>query len=81
MKRTAALVAVLALLGVTVWLVWPSTPDVRGQALRVPVVDGPADDQRVDLDQLVRDPLAPQASLRSARVPASGPFQHGTMGA
>ncbi|MDA0634950.1 CocE/NonD family hydrolase [Nonomuraea sp. MCN248] len=50
MKRTAALVAVLAVLGVTLWLVWPSTPEVRGQAQRIPVVDGPADDQRVDLD-------------------------------
>ncbi|MFC6682046.1 alpha/beta hydrolase [Nonomuraea ferruginea] len=50
MKRTAALVAVLALLGVTVWLVWPSVPEVRGQAQRITVVDGPSDDQRVELD-------------------------------
>ncbi|MFG1942724.1 CocE/NonD family hydrolase [Nonomuraea sp. NPDC048826] len=50
MKRTAALVAVLALLGVTAWLVWPSDPEIRGQALFVHVMDGPSDDQRVDLD-------------------------------
>jgi len=50
MKRTAALVAVLALLGVTGWLVWPSEPEVRGQAQHITVYDGPADDQRVDLD-------------------------------
>ncbi|NRQ36766.1 CocE/NonD family hydrolase [Nonomuraea sp. NN258] len=50
MRRVAALVAVLALIGVATWLVWPSAPDVRGQDLRIPVVDGPADDQRVELD-------------------------------
>ncbi|WP_336213345.1 CocE/NonD family hydrolase [Nonomuraea sp. LPB2021202275-12-8] len=50
MKRTAALVAVLALVGVTAWLVWPSAPAVRGQDQRITVVDGPADDQRVEID-------------------------------
>ncbi|MER6946187.1 CocE/NonD family hydrolase [Nonomuraea sp. NPDC000554] len=50
MKRVAALVAVLALLGVATWLVWPSAPQVRGQDQTITVVDGPADDQRVDLD-------------------------------
>ncbi|MEU4574712.1 alpha/beta fold hydrolase [Nonomuraea sp. NPDC023979] len=50
MKRTAALVAVLALLGVTTWLVWPSAPDARGQDQMITVVDGPADDQRVQID-------------------------------
>lgn len=50
MKRVAALVAVLALIGVGVWLVWPSGGDVRGQEQRIGVVDGPADDQAVMLD-------------------------------
>ncbi|SPL91386.1 Methionine ABC transporter ATP-binding protein [[Actinomadura] parvosata subsp. kistnae] len=46
----AALVAALALIGVTAWLVWPSAPEVRGQDQRITVVDGPDDDQRVELD-------------------------------
>ncbi|MEV0380840.1 CocE/NonD family hydrolase [Nonomuraea sp. NPDC050643] len=50
MKRVAALVVALALIGVTTWLVWPSDPEVRGQDQRINVVDGPADDQRVELD-------------------------------
>ncbi|MEU8244983.1 alpha/beta fold hydrolase [Nonomuraea sp. NPDC048916] len=50
MKRVAALVAVLALVGVAVWVVWPSAPEVRGQEQRIAVVDGPADDQRVEID-------------------------------
>ncbi|MEV0229597.1 CocE/NonD family hydrolase [Nonomuraea sp. NPDC050786] len=50
MKRVAALVAALALIGVTAWLVWPSAPAVRAQDQRITVVDGPADDQRVELD-------------------------------
>ncbi|GGO71022.1 alpha/beta fold hydrolase [Nonomuraea cavernae] len=50
MKRVAALVAVLALVGVAVWGIWPSAPEVRGQEQRISVVDGPADDQRVELD-------------------------------
>ncbi|GAA3657066.1 CocE/NonD family hydrolase [Nonomuraea antimicrobica] len=50
MKRVAALVAALALIGVATWLVWPSTPEVRGQDQKITVVDGPADDQRVELD-------------------------------
>ncbi|MFI6322065.1 CocE/NonD family hydrolase [Nonomuraea sp. NPDC050556] len=50
MKRVAALVAVLALIGVGGWLVWPSGGDVRGQEQRIGVVDGPADDQAVMLD-------------------------------
>ncbi|WP_113701467.1 alpha/beta fold hydrolase [Nonomuraea lactucae] len=49
MKRVAALVAVLALAGVT-WLAWPSAPEARGQDQRITVVDGPAGDQRVELD-------------------------------
>ncbi|MFI7615021.1 alpha/beta fold hydrolase [Nonomuraea terrae] len=50
MKRVAALVVALALIGVTTWLVWPSAPGVRGQDQKITVVDGPADDQRVELD-------------------------------
>ncbi|MGP3917183.1 alpha/beta fold hydrolase [Nonomuraea sp. 10N515B] len=50
MKRVAALVAALALIGVTTWLVWPSAPEVRAQDQKITVVDGPADDQRVELD-------------------------------
>ncbi|NUR83414.1 MAG: alpha/beta fold hydrolase, partial [Nonomuraea sp.] len=50
MKRVAALVAVLAVLGVTTWLVWPSAAEVRGQDQRITVLDGPAGDQRVELD-------------------------------
>ncbi|SEG38826.1 ABC-2 type transport system ATP-binding protein [Nonomuraea solani] len=50
MKRVAALVVALALIGVTTWLVWPSDPGVRGQDQKITVVDGPDDDQRVELD-------------------------------
>ncbi|MGI5288428.1 alpha/beta fold hydrolase [Nonomuraea polychroma] len=50
MKRVAALVAALALIGVTTWLVWPSDPEVRAQDQKITVVDGPADDQRIELD-------------------------------
>ncbi|KAB8192409.1 alpha/beta fold hydrolase [Nonomuraea phyllanthi] len=46
----AALAAALALIGVTAWLVWPSAPEVRGQDQTITVVDGPDDDQRVELD-------------------------------
>ncbi|QYC43703.1 Daunorubicin/doxorubicin resistance ATP-binding protein DrrA [Nonomuraea coxensis DSM 45129] len=50
MKRVAALVAALALIGVTTWLVWPSAPQARGQDQAISVVDGPDDDQQVHLD-------------------------------
>lgn len=50
MRRVAALVAALALVGAVAWLVWPSGPEVRGQDQRISVVDGPADDQRIDID-------------------------------
>ncbi|MEQ4719689.1 CocE/NonD family hydrolase [Nonomuraea sp. B19D2] len=50
MKRVAALVAALVLIGVTTWLVWPSAPEVRGQDQTITVVDGPAGDQRVEID-------------------------------
>ncbi|NUR91755.1 MAG: alpha/beta fold hydrolase, partial [Nonomuraea sp.] len=50
MKRVAALVAVLAVLGVVAWLVWPSGDSSRGQEQRIAVVDGPQDDQRIELD-------------------------------
>ncbi|TDC09110.1 alpha/beta fold hydrolase [Nonomuraea longispora] len=50
MKRVAASAAALALIAVTTWLVWPSGAEVRGQDQTITVVDGPADDQRVQLD-------------------------------
>ncbi|MGP3929777.1 CocE/NonD family hydrolase [Nonomuraea sp. KM88] len=50
MKRVAASAAALALLTVTTWLVWPSGAEVRGQDQTITVVDGPAGDQRVELD-------------------------------
>ncbi|SDG35349.1 ABC-2 type transport system ATP-binding protein [Sinosporangium album] len=42
--------AAVALAGVGVWIAWPSAPEVRGQAHTIAVVDGPKDDQRVDID-------------------------------
>ncbi|WP_431896251.1 alpha/beta fold hydrolase [Nonomuraea sp. bgisy101] len=50
MKRAAALVAALAVLATVVWLVWPSAPEISGQEQRIAVVDGPGNDQRVELD-------------------------------
>ncbi|WP_343947744.1 S15 peptidase family protein, partial [Nonomuraea longicatena] len=50
MRRVAALVAALTLLGAVVWLVWPASPEVRGVDGRIDVVDGPGDDQKVTLD-------------------------------
>ncbi|MEU7892353.1 CocE/NonD family hydrolase [Nonomuraea sp. NPDC049152] len=50
MKRAAALVAALAVLATVVWLVWPSDAEISGQEQRIAVVDGPGDDQRVELD-------------------------------
>src|SRR5690606_14746578 len=51
-RRTpAAVVAlVLAVTGSLSWALWPSSPPARGQDITIPVVDGPADDQRVTLD-------------------------------
>ncbi|MFG1707915.1 CocE/NonD family hydrolase [Nonomuraea sp. M3C6] len=50
MKRVAALVVALALIGVATWLIWPSASQVRGQDQKITVVDGPSGDQRVELD-------------------------------
>ncbi|WP_157246159.1 CocE/NonD family hydrolase [Nonomuraea typhae] len=50
MRRVAALVAVLVLAGVIAWLAWPQGPEARGRESRITVTDGPADDQRVELD-------------------------------
>ncbi|WP_180903695.1 alpha/beta fold hydrolase [Nonomuraea indica] len=50
MKRVAAIVAVLALVAVAGWFVWPSAPEVRGQEQTIAVVDGPSGDQRVEID-------------------------------
>ncbi|WP_424530318.1 alpha/beta fold hydrolase [Sphaerisporangium viridialbum] len=50
-RRPAALiVATLLVLGAAVWALWPSPPPVKGFDQRIPVVDGPRDDQRVTLD-------------------------------
>ncbi len=46
----ALTVAVLLAVGAAVWALWPSPPPMRGLDLRIPVVDGPAGDQRVTLD-------------------------------
>jgi ABC-2 type transport system ATP-binding protein len=50
-RRPAALIiAALLVLGAGVWALWPSPPPVRGLGQRIPVVDGPRDDQHVTLD-------------------------------
>ncbi len=50
-RALAAVVAlVLAVAGALTWALWPSPPPARGQDIAIPVVDGPADDQRVTLD-------------------------------
>ncbi|GAA3796704.1 alpha/beta fold hydrolase [Sphaerisporangium flaviroseum] len=50
-KRPVALiVATVLVLGAAVWMLWPSPAPVRGLDQRIPVVDGPGDDQRVTLD-------------------------------
>ncbi|MEV2267328.1 CocE/NonD family hydrolase [Nonomuraea africana] len=50
MKRAAALVAALAVFAAVVWLVWPSAPEITGREQRIAVLDGPENDQRVELD-------------------------------
>ncbi|MEV4165701.1 CocE/NonD family hydrolase [Nonomuraea dietziae] len=65
MKRAAALVAALAVLAAVVWLVWPSTPEVRGQEQRIAVIDGPENDQRVELDTTY---FAPEGGGRAPAV-------------
>ncbi|MBG0830726.1 alpha/beta fold hydrolase [Planomonospora sp. ID67723] len=42
--------AVVLVVAVTTWVVWPSEPRIRVQDQAITVVDGPADDQRVTLD-------------------------------
>nr|WP_308201529.1 alpha/beta fold hydrolase [Sphaerisporangium perillae] len=46
----ALIVVALLALGAVVWAAWPSPPPVRAIDQMIPVVDGPADDQRVTLD-------------------------------
>ncbi|MFC0862677.1 alpha/beta fold hydrolase [Sphaerimonospora cavernae] len=46
----AAVALVLLGAGVLAWVLWPSPPPVRGQDVAIPVMDGPAGDQRVTLD-------------------------------
>ncbi|MGI5155968.1 CocE/NonD family hydrolase [Microbispora sp. CA-102843] len=59
-RRALAIVVTLVILmaaGVT-WALWPSGPVVKGRDLVIPVVDGPADDQRVDLDATFYPPAS-----------------------
>ncbi len=58
------LVVALVVLGVSVWLLWPSAPGVRRAEQRITVVDGPKDDQRVEIDTTF---FAPEGG---GRVPA-----------
>ncbi|MEV4459808.1 alpha/beta fold hydrolase, partial [Microbispora sp. NPDC049633] len=59
-RRALAIVVSLVILmaaGVT-WALWPSDPVVKGRDLVIPVMDGPADDQRVDLDATFYPPAS-----------------------
>ncbi|MEN3534261.1 alpha/beta fold hydrolase [Microbispora sp. ZYX-F-249] len=59
-RRALVIVVSLVILmaaGVT-WALWPSDPVVKGRDLVIPVVDGPADDQRVDLDATFYPPAS-----------------------
>ncbi|MEU6413055.1 CocE/NonD family hydrolase [Microbispora sp. NPDC046933] len=59
-RRALAIMVTLVILmagGVT-WALWPSDPVVKGRDLVIPVVDGPADDQRVDLDATFYPPAS-----------------------
>ncbi|GAA0363433.1 alpha/beta fold hydrolase [Microbispora corallina] len=51
-RRALATVATLLVLvvGGLIWALWPGDEPVRGRDLTIPVLDGPADDQRVTLD-------------------------------
>ncbi|GLW96513.1 alpha/beta fold hydrolase [Microtetraspora sp. NBRC 16547] len=58
-RALAALVALaLVVVGGLAWLLWPSEPRVHGQDVAIPVVDGPADDQRVTLDATFYPPAS-----------------------
>ncbi|MEV7808072.1 CocE/NonD family hydrolase [Microbispora sp. NPDC088329] len=59
-RRALAIVVTLVILtaaGVT-WALWPSGTTVQGRDLVIPVVDGPADDQHVDLDATFYPPAS-----------------------
>ncbi|MEU8172441.1 alpha/beta fold hydrolase [Microbispora hainanensis] len=59
-RRALAIVITLVILmagGVT-WALWPSDPVVKGRDLVISVMDGPADDQRVDLDATFYPPAS-----------------------
>ncbi|MBX6384191.1 MAG: alpha/beta fold hydrolase [Microbispora sp.] len=59
-RRALAIVVTLVILvaaGVT-WALWPSGPVVKGRDLVISVLDGPADDQRVDLDATFYPPAS-----------------------
>ncbi|WP_061291785.1 alpha/beta fold hydrolase [Herbidospora cretacea] len=49
-RGLAVLAAVLVAVAAIVWLVWPSDGPPQGEDVVIPVVDGPADDQKVLID-------------------------------
>ncbi|KAB8184800.1 CocE/NonD family hydrolase [Microbispora catharanthi] len=59
-RRALAIVVTLVILmaGGVAWALWPSGPVVKGRGLVIPVVDGPADDQHVDLDATFYPPAS-----------------------
>ncbi|WP_214410696.1 alpha/beta fold hydrolase [Sphaerisporangium fuscum] len=46
----ALIVTALLVAGAAAWVLWPSSPHVKALDLKIPVVDGPRDDQHVTLD-------------------------------
>ncbi|MBB2743536.1 UNVERIFIED_ORG: ABC-2 type transport system ATP-binding protein [Microbispora rosea subsp. rosea] len=59
-RRALAIVVTLVILmaGGVAWALWPSGPVVKGRDLVIPVVDGPAGDQHVDLDATFYPPAS-----------------------
>ncbi|MEV5739090.1 CocE/NonD family hydrolase [Microbispora rosea] len=59
-RRALAIVVTLVILvaGCVTWALWPSGSVVKGRDLVIPVVDGPADDQHVDLDATFYPPAS-----------------------
>src|SRR5690348_13204335 len=59
-RRALAIVVTLVILmaGGVAWALWPSGTVVKGRDLVIPVVDGPAGDQHVDLDATFYPPAS-----------------------
>ncbi|GGO27014.1 ABC transporter ATP-binding protein [Microbispora rosea subsp. aerata] len=59
-RRALTIVVTLVILmtAAVTWALWPSDPVVKGRDLTISVVDGPADDQRVDLDATFYPPAS-----------------------